>query len=182
MAQGRRYKAGDKVRLRSCDRHVWTVIGYDNEYESYIIERKKRQKGKRCQLPILEHGYNLKPSDRRKVPLIPHPDCCLEIKAFPVVYMVVDPDGLNERDSVHPTPLWTASPQYHAADIERSLWPVKGLNFCPFCGHPLPQFRRNPNPPEPVCRSVDGNYCSTCGHRLDKCECNDHRLMWLLAK
>jgi hypothetical protein len=65
-------------------------------------------------------------------------------------------------------------------DEQERLFAVK---FCPFCGKAVPEFEKNPKPPQPLCKVTDGGYrCDTCGKRLNECKCFSPDFIWRVKR
>jgi hypothetical protein len=91
------------------------------------------------------------------------PVCCRDSVLRKTIRLDVEDGGKPERA------VWRA-----ATYDELGSWnhPIEA-RFCPFCGKSLPEMQRMANPPSPLCVIEDGGYrCSTCGERLNVCECH----------
>lgn len=116
--------------------------------------------------------------EKARLAAVPRPTCCESARRFAAVFL-----GYVDWESTERGVRWHASTSrdvddgFRRAD-GRSWEPAPEPRFCPFCAAPLPAMARKKDPPRPLQACVDGNYCATCGERVDACGCYPAMAGW----
>lgn len=93
----------------------------------------------------------------------PVPFCCSLIAGARTVQLMSDSEDYSAP------PHWAAPFRVPGNGYS---WAKAKVLACPFCAATLPQMVLKANPPRQVCKPDDGNYCLTCGDRLNECLCS----------
>ena len=58
---------------------------------------------------------------------------------------------------------------------------IAKINFCPFCGKKVPDFKANENCPDKVMIVTDGGLtCDTCKNIVMECTCAPSECLWVI--
>jgi hypothetical protein len=105
------------------------------------------------------------------------PSCC-EAAAQGAVFLEMPMSYFYKAD-VNAVPQWAVHCTNHKYG---SGTVVREASFCPFCGSPVPEIERKPEPPKVCVCTDDGYYCDTCGDRLGECGCPAPEEAWRIKR
>jgi methionyl-tRNA synthetase len=124
---------------------------------------------------ILEYDEKMK--DPHTTPGVAVPTCCeagTQLRLGYLNYYTEDKDFFLKTKPEWLVRLW---------DVHYETDRAHAIQFCPFCGKPLPKIRLKVKIPKRVMTMTDGGYyCDTCGKRLMECNCLPPEVMWEIDK